>query len=537
MARLGEQLIAAGLVDADTLEQALRAQVVWGGRLGTNLIEVGCIDLDQLSRALGQQHGIPAALERHFERADPALQALLPTELARELSVLPLLRLSPQRIAVVAADPLRRDALEELARVFGCDPRDGIVMSIAPEMRVYYHLERVYGVARSSRYLRKKGAPNVSMPELSLDFELDYEEEPEIISPLAPIEPDAPDVTDATEDNEPVARAVDADDIAAQLDHALAHAMAAPTDSELIRRDRRTYLRTLGDEVDAPTAPPRVGPVAKSPEPAWLEPATVRPHTPTAQPVPIAKDAPPASPPSAVSQTTPSDPSDPSDPSAEHPSDDRHVNVVGAGVRADATESTRIRRPRPTSQRMASITGALGRMNLRRVAVRTSAAVEGTLAPTTFTDATRAIKRGGNRDRVAELVIETLEHYVPSCVAALLLVIRGDVAIGWKYFARYHDTPPEVAVPLDKAGIVPAVIARRQTGRCSTQDLGAIDQLLFRELGGQGADLVASPVLIGEHVLCVIAAATEQGADVSSIELVATAASGAFARLIRDASR
>ena len=74
MGRLGELLVAAGLLDADKLEQALRAQIVWGGRLGTNLVELGFIDLDELSRALGRLHGVPAALARHFEKADPVLQ-------------------------------------------------------------------------------------------------------------------------------------------------------------------------------------------------------------------------------------------------------------------------------------------------------------------------------------------------------------------------------------------------------------------------------------------------------------------------------
>ena len=68
MARLGELLTQTRLIEPEKVEQALRAQVVWGGRLGTNLIELGCIELDELSRALGQQHGIPCAQARHFEK-------------------------------------------------------------------------------------------------------------------------------------------------------------------------------------------------------------------------------------------------------------------------------------------------------------------------------------------------------------------------------------------------------------------------------------------------------------------------------------
>ncbi|HET9990343.1 MAG TPA: hypothetical protein VFQ65_17550, partial [Kofleriaceae bacterium] len=84
MPRLGELLVGAGGLDAEELEQALRAQVAWGGRLGTNLIELGFIDLDELSRVLGKLRGMPAAQARHFEKSDVALQQLLPAELAEK---------------------------------------------------------------------------------------------------------------------------------------------------------------------------------------------------------------------------------------------------------------------------------------------------------------------------------------------------------------------------------------------------------------------------------------------------------------------
>src|SRR5215510_12721410 len=97
MARLGELLVAAGLVTADQVEQGLRAQVMWGGRLGTNLVELGHLDLDDLARTLGRQHKLPAALTRHFERVDRALQTRLPAALAEHHFVLPLFRSGPQR--------------------------------------------------------------------------------------------------------------------------------------------------------------------------------------------------------------------------------------------------------------------------------------------------------------------------------------------------------------------------------------------------------------------------------------------------------
>ena len=433
------------LVSPDKLDQALRAQVVWGGRLGTNLVELGAIDLDDLSRALGQLHGVPAALARHFDKADPDLQAKLPLEVAKRFLVLPLVRLSPERIAVVSVDPLRKDALEAIAAAYEIDPRDGIVYSVAAELRVLYHLERVYKIPRSSRYLRAKGS-TVPPPFEVESVPIAIDSDSELAIPIVIDERAHP-----TGKAELADQGDSADDIAAMIDQAIDNVVAQEPDaSESQGRDRRTYLRTLGDE-----------------------------------------------------------------------------------AAAESTETANTER--------------LARIAIKRVVVNTSAptmpiaiieaASTGVTGPSSLTEALRAIKRGPNRDRVAELVVETLEQFVPECDAALLLVVRGAVAIGWKHFARGRESAPEVAVPLDQPGIVPAVIANQQIGRCGNDDLGPIDSLLMRELGGFDSDLVVAPILIGSRVMCLVAASTQPGTDTSSVDAIATAAGAAFARLIRDASR
>src|SRR5688500_9944782 len=157
MARLGELLVAARLLDQEQIERALRAQVLWGGRLGTNLIELGLIDLDGLSRALGRQHGLPVALTRHFERSDRKLQERLGLALAAKWSIVPLLHVgSRKQIAIASLDPLPLDAMTEIGEQLQAKP-DDIVVSVAAEMRVRYHLERVYGIKRPTRFLRSKG--------------------------------------------------------------------------------------------------------------------------------------------------------------------------------------------------------------------------------------------------------------------------------------------------------------------------------------------------------------------------------------------
>src|SRR5215210_4151895 len=100
MARLGELMVAAGLLTVEQVEQALRAQVMWGGRLGTNLVELGFLDLDQLSQALGRQHRMPSALARHFDKADPVLQRKLSPEFADRYTAVPLMRVASGKVVI-----------------------------------------------------------------------------------------------------------------------------------------------------------------------------------------------------------------------------------------------------------------------------------------------------------------------------------------------------------------------------------------------------------------------------------------------------
>jgi hypothetical protein len=455
MARLGEHLIAANVVGADKVDQALRAQVVWGGRLGTTLIELGCIELDELSRMLGQQHAIPAALGRHFDRADPALQALLPVAIAKQYSVVPLVRLAEDRIAVVALDPLGPAALRALGEVYGVDPQIGIVMSVAAEMRVLYHLERVYKIPRATRYLRSKNAGRTmefpAFDNVPIEIDLDSE----LAAPIMIDESAHPTGRAERRERGSIPPGLgSADDIAAMIDQAIDTLTAHPPSAdEPTGRERRTYVRTLA-EVDTLAAPKAetLGRIA-------LHRVAITPE--------------------------------------------RGVAVVAAIAAADT------------------------------VAVRPP-------EPTTLPDAARAIKRGPNRDRVAELIVETLEQFVPACHAALLLVIRGDIAIGWKHFSRDGEGTHEIAVPLDEPGLVPAAIAANQTARSVAADLAPIDHRLLYALGALDADdgdLVVVPIAIGSKVMCLLATATERAAPPSPLESIASAAGAAFARLIRDASR
>jgi hypothetical protein len=140
MPRLGELLVADGLVMPAHVERALAAQRRRGLRLGSILVDAELATPDAVARALGRQRTVPAALERHLAAHDPALAALLPGELARERLVLPLARSKDGGLVVAMRDPHDAELRAELVRRIG----SSIVAAVACELVLRRHVYRVY---------------------------------------------------------------------------------------------------------------------------------------------------------------------------------------------------------------------------------------------------------------------------------------------------------------------------------------------------------------------------------------------------------
>lgn len=83
MARLGEILIARGVVSPDGLRAALGACRRNGGRLGTWLVRLGFVTENVLLEALAQQTGCPAVSATELATAPAELRGVIPAALAR----------------------------------------------------------------------------------------------------------------------------------------------------------------------------------------------------------------------------------------------------------------------------------------------------------------------------------------------------------------------------------------------------------------------------------------------------------------------
>jgi len=167
MTRLGEYLVLSRVCTGGQVRDALRQQVVLGGRLGTNLLELGLVDESTLARYLSKQHRVPALCGDKLQPDAPALKLLSPRAVER-LNAVPY-RLRDQRLQVLCLDPHDDRMLAEVRATTGC----ALEPIVVPEYRFNLLLTTIYKIYRSARGIAvdlsspppPTGVPLVSAPQ------------------------------------------------------------------------------------------------------------------------------------------------------------------------------------------------------------------------------------------------------------------------------------------------------------------------------------------------------------------------------------
>lgn len=212
---LGALLIREGLIDDEELDAALAQQRLSGGkRLGEILVERGTLTRADVARLVAEQYELPFVdLDQH--ELDPGAAALLPADVARRHSGIPIAFDPDGAVRVAIADPAAvlysdelRSALDRTVR-FAVAAPDAIDTAIA----------KAYGtpVEEANEPVAESAEEPLEIEPVALELvephpapepsvgedEGEGEEEPEPVAE-APVEPvsydaDAPEVDDALE--------------------------------------------------------------------------------------------------------------------------------------------------------------------------------------------------------------------------------------------------------------------------------------------------------------------------------------------------
>ena len=146
--KLGEFLIKKNLLSRSQLEEALQAQVIFGGKLGTVLIEMGLLTEETLAELLSQQLSIPCARPGELQDIPDHVIAIISSDLAEKHKVLPV-AVSGRKLTLAMAEPHNLQAIDEISF------RTGYIIRpiLALEVRLVFALERYYGIKRTMRYI------------------------------------------------------------------------------------------------------------------------------------------------------------------------------------------------------------------------------------------------------------------------------------------------------------------------------------------------------------------------------------------------
>jgi type IV pilus assembly protein PilB len=111
--RLGDLLVAEGLITEDHLARALQAQKGSSERLGSVLVRLDLIHEEQLIGFLSRQYGIPSVTLAQLT-IDPDVAKLVPASIAKKHEVLPLKRVGDS-LTLAMADPANVFAVDDVA--------------------------------------------------------------------------------------------------------------------------------------------------------------------------------------------------------------------------------------------------------------------------------------------------------------------------------------------------------------------------------------------------------------------------------------
>jgi type IV pilus assembly protein PilB len=118
---LGQELLAANLIEPEDLEAALQKQREQGAKLAETLLDLGAASEDALLPFMQRHLGVPAVRLREG-LVDLAAIRKIPQPVAEQLTALGLF-LVRNTLTVALADPLDLDVLDRLEQITGCRVR------------------------------------------------------------------------------------------------------------------------------------------------------------------------------------------------------------------------------------------------------------------------------------------------------------------------------------------------------------------------------------------------------------------------------
>lgn len=141
--RLGELLVAAGVIEETGLNAALAEQRKWGGKLGRVIVDMKLVSEDLMVKALARQLGI-SRIDLDRKKLPEDVTQLLGVDICERYGVFPVGQNEATRtLQVAAGDPTNYEALDEVAFRSGMKVEPVVASATAVDraIRRYYYGE------------------------------------------------------------------------------------------------------------------------------------------------------------------------------------------------------------------------------------------------------------------------------------------------------------------------------------------------------------------------------------------------------------
>lgn len=142
--RIGEILIANGLITRSVLEEALTHQKRFGGNVTQYLIAHGHLKEEDLAKCISIQFGYPYLPLRAYD-IPVSIAKIVPVEIVKKHWLIPVDKIQ-NILTLVMADPFDEDAINEVEKATGCkvQPFVGILSDILKAIERYYNINVGY---------------------------------------------------------------------------------------------------------------------------------------------------------------------------------------------------------------------------------------------------------------------------------------------------------------------------------------------------------------------------------------------------------
>src|SRR5947209_16227050 len=161
--RLGELLLAEGVVTPDQLNRALEIHRATGERLGQVLLDMGVVDQERLARLLGRQIGAEFVRLVGANLREDVL-TLLPQQMASRFQAIPIAR-AHGVLTVAMVDPSDVVAIDDIRRMTGMD----IKVALTTVQDFQYALSQYPTVDVAEELVRDLPRPHAIDEEISLE--------------------------------------------------------------------------------------------------------------------------------------------------------------------------------------------------------------------------------------------------------------------------------------------------------------------------------------------------------------------------------